>query len=71
MRGMQIAIPRRRPHERRSKAVNRCTLRTVEQSCYARVRGTSTDEMEPQVDGNEDPWSDLWFYSNPVFVNVG
>ncbi|VXB26417.1 hypothetical protein NOCARDAX2BIS_190029 [Nocardioides sp. AX2bis] len=33
-------------------------------------RGTSTDEMEPEADGLENPWDDLWFYSNPVFVNV-
>jgi hypothetical protein len=20
--------------------------------------------------GDDDPWSDLWFYANPVFVDV-
>jgi hypothetical protein len=25
---------------------------------------------EPQPDGDEDPWTDLWFYSNPVFVRL-
>ena len=50
--------------------VMRHTLRSVEQNLYARVRGTNTDEMEPLPDGREDPWSDLWFYSNPVFVHV-
>ena len=35
-----------------------------------RVRGTSTDEMEPAADGLESPWEGLWFYSNPVFVGV-
>ena len=36
---------------------------------YLRVRGTSGVETEPQVDTpGEDPWSDLWFYGNPVFL---
>lgn len=36
---------------------------------YVRVRGTSTTEPEPEPDPpGEDPWSDLWFYSNPIFV---
>ncbi|WP_309628448.1 phosphoesterase [Brevundimonas sp.] len=36
---------------------------------YLRVRGSSTAETEPQVDTpGEDPWSDLWFYGNPVFL---
>ena len=39
---------------------------------YVRVRGASDkDELEPLPDeAGEDPWNDLWFYSNPVFVNV-
>jgi hypothetical protein len=38
---------------------------------YLRVRGTSSDEQEPAVDPKgEDPWSDLWFYANPIFVTV-
>jgi len=36
---------------------------------YIRVRGTSTNEPEPAIDPpDENPWPDLWFYSNPVFV---
>ncbi|MGW3352802.1 phosphoesterase [Nonomuraea rubra] len=50
--------------------VIRYTLRDVGQDSYLRVRGTSTDEMEPQADGKESPWEDLWFYSNPVFIRV-
>ncbi|MFK3978779.1 phosphoesterase [Micromonospora sp. NPDC050397] len=50
--------------------VIRHTLGNVESDIYARVRGTSTDEAEPLADGPESPWSDLWFYSNPVFVHV-
>ena len=39
---------------------------------YLRLRGTSQrDELEPQPDEKgENPWSDLWFYSNPVFIQV-
>ena len=39
---------------------------------YVRVRGASDkDELEPLPDeAGEDPWNDLWFYSNPVFVKV-
>lgn len=38
---------------------------------YIRVRGTNTNELEPDVDPpDEDPWQDLWFYSNPVFVEI-
>jgi hypothetical protein len=36
---------------------------------YLRLRGTNTDEAEPAPDpAGEDPWGDLWFYSNPVFL---
>jgi hypothetical protein len=38
---------------------------------YIRVRGTNTNELEPIVDPpDENPWQDLWFYSNPVFVEI-
>jgi len=41
-------------------------------SFYLRVRGTNTDEAEPQADAlGDDPWQDLWFYSNPVFMMAG
>lgn len=36
---------------------------------YLRVRGTNTGEPEPKPDPRgEDPWKDLWFYSNPIFI---
>jgi hypothetical protein len=36
---------------------------------YLRVRGTSTAELEPAADPKgENPWDDLWFYANPIFV---
>ncbi|MGL6160692.1 MAG: hypothetical protein ACRC0P_09365 [Microbulbifer sp.] len=40
---------------------------------YIRVRGTNQrTELEPETDpAGEDPWSDLWFYSNPIFIKVG
>lgn len=42
---------------------------SVREPIYLRVRGTNTDELEPGIDPpDENPWSDLWFYSNPVFV---
>lgn len=43
----------------------------VSQSFYIRVRGTNGSELEPQPDEQgENPWQDLWFYSNPVFIEV-
>lgn len=44
---------------------------TADQDLYVRLRGTSTDELEPEADPiGENPWPDLWFYSNPVFVST-
>ena len=38
---------------------------------YIRVRGTGTDLLEPRPDGrDENPWDNLWFYSNPIFIEV-
>ena len=46
-------------------------LPAVDRDLYVRVRGTSTDDLEPAMDGpEENPWRDLWFYSNPIFVEV-
>lgn len=46
-------------------------LKDVRRSSYVRVRGTNGPEVEPQPDPlGEDPWSDLWFYANPVFISV-
>ncbi|AMW06951.1 phosphoesterase [Gemmatimonas phototrophica] len=46
-------------------------LRNVSSSSYIRVRGTNTTELEPLPDQRgENPWSDLWFYSNPIFITV-
>lgn len=38
---------------------------------FLRVRGSNTPEATPAADvAGENPWDDLWFYSNPVFVQV-
>ena len=47
------------------------TIENVQHDMYLRVRGTNTDELEPLPDPTgEDPWSDLWFYANPIFIAV-
>ena len=47
-------------------------LPNVESNMYVRVRGTNTQDLEPPMDTQgENPWSDLWFYSNPIFIEVG
>ena len=47
-------------------------LGKANQSQYLRLRGTNNkNELEPQADAKgENPWQDLWFYSNPVFIQV-
>jgi hypothetical protein len=59
---------------------NRCrfthVFRDVSGPFYLRVRGSDgrklTADGGPVMDvvGDADPWSDLWFYANPVFVDV-
>jgi hypothetical protein len=47
------------------------TFRNVRESFYVRVRGTNAAVKEPQADsGAVNPWQDLWFYSNPVFIRL-
>jgi hypothetical protein len=44
-------------------------LKDVDQDSYIRLRGTSTEQLEPAADPKgENPWTDLWFYSNPIFI---
>jgi len=46
-------------------------LPVVTRNVYVRVRGTSTTDLEPRMDvPGENPWTDLWFYSNPIFITV-
>jgi hypothetical protein len=53
------------------------TLPGVSGPRYLRVRGTDGNHhapggLEPRADvpGDADPWADLWFYTNPVFIDV-
>lgn len=47
------------------------TIENVKTNSYLRVRGTNGEELEPALDPTaEDPWSDLWFYSNPIFISL-
>jgi len=58
----------------------RHVFRSVRQSCYLRLRGSDGKRTDaaggPVVDplvpgpGDDDPWSDLWVYANPVFIVV-
>ncbi|WP_221930248.1 hypothetical protein [Gracilimonas mengyeensis] len=51
--------------------VIRYTLAELNTSNYIRIRGTNSEELEPEEDpAGEDPWAELWFYSNPVFIEV-
>jgi len=46
-------------------------MKNVDADAYLRVRGTNGQELEPEEDPvGEDPWADLWFYANPVFLDV-
>ncbi|ANZ41176.1 histidinol-phosphatase [Lentzea guizhouensis] len=68
----------------RSGTVELVHRMTVDGPCYVRVRGTdgkrgapgyhgaAVDPVGPAIDvpRQSDPWEDLWFYSNPVFVGV-
>jgi hypothetical protein len=47
------------------------SLPNLQTSMYVRIRGTGTDQTEPAMDSaGENPWADLWFYSNPIFIEV-
>jgi hypothetical protein len=53
------------------------TFRRVREPFYVRLRGTDGKHhvdggIEPSMDvhGDADAWDDLWFYANPVFVDV-
>lgn len=52
-----------------------CTINTtipvLNRDICLRVRGTNTTEVDPEMDVEGDnPWAVLWFYSNPIFINV-
>ncbi|OYU70190.1 MAG: phosphoesterase [Alphaproteobacteria bacterium PA2] len=51
--------------------VIRHTLTGIRSDVYIRVRGTNVEETEPMPDTQgESPWADLWFYTNPIFLDV-
>lgn len=68
----------------RGRVVLHHRFKDVEGSFYMRIRGTdghfgapgainpAADPEGPRMDpvGDADPWADLWFYANPVFVDV-
>lgn len=63
------------------EAVLRHVFRDVGAPFYLRLRGSDGNRVDghgnPRVDpyrpgpDDGDPWSDLWLYANPVFVEVG
>jgi len=61
---------------RRGKIRFSHTFKGVERSFYLRLRGSDgrrlTSSGDPVIDelANSDPWTDLWCYANPVFVDV-
>jgi len=59
------------PRKRGEPITLSLTVKNVQKSFYVRLRGTNTYEKEPLEDlDGEDPWNDLWFYSNPIFVET-
>lgn len=43
----------------------------VEKDFYVRLRGTNRDIAAPEMDTpTVNPWEDLWFYGNPVFIRI-
>lgn len=57
--------------EENTYKVIRFTIPELDSNSYIRIRGTNGDELEPEVDeAGENPWADLWFYSNPVFIEI-
>lgn len=66
-------VSRLRPeHWSRDGEIIRANIElNVTESSYVRIRGTSTNELEPELDDTvESPWDDLWFYANPIFITV-
>ena len=47
------------------------TISKLRKDSYVRIRGTNSNELEPKEDEKgESPWDELWFYSNPIFIDV-
>jgi hypothetical protein len=61
----------------RGQVVLTYTYKNVGNSFYLRYRGSdgnilAANGIDPAMDvvGDSDPWKDLWFYSNPVFIDA-
>lgn len=69
-----MAVKRFGPDEWKSEGLWRTVsweLAIPQHGGFVRARGTNTSEAAPLADvRGEDPWQDLWFYSNPVFVGA-
>ena len=64
-------LPRSQWRQTGDSLSHQIVIENVQTGFYVRLRGTNTDEDEPEADPRgEDPWADLWLYSNPVFVDV-
>ena len=47
------------------------TISEFDADSYIRIRGTNSNELEPKEDPvGESPWEELWFYSNPIFIEI-
>lgn len=47
------------------------TISDMKTASYLRIRGTNSEELEPEEDpAGENPWDELWFYSNPIFIDI-
>ena len=47
------------------------TIYKLRKDSYIRIRGTNSNELEPREDEKgESPWDELWFYSNPIFIDI-
>jgi hypothetical protein len=57
-------------HRENDMLVIRHRMRASQDLRYLRVRGTNTSQGEPEPDiAGENPWKDLWFYSNPIYLS--
>ncbi|SOD53947.1 hypothetical protein [Pseudoxanthomonas wuyuanensis] len=72
--GPQMQVERFGPEQWKSEGQWRTVsweLPVPQHGAFVRARGSSTAETTPLADvPGEDPWQDLWFYSNPVFVEI-
>ncbi|RJK96834.1 PHP domain-containing protein [Vallicoccus soli] len=74
--GTQLVDTFEVPSRRRGTFRVKYVFRDVDGPFYLRLRGSDGNRLTADggpvqdVPGDADPWSDLWFYANPVFVDV-